>query len=290
MASYEEFLAQLRDHCAVTRNNEANKDESKAKVKSPSSVYEELSFDFPLVSAEDLQGLATALLNELQPPTSEHVAPTASVFFNYPIKRKFVQSIVEGASRYNSAKKKDDASTTTTSSPLPSSSSSSSSASAPTPTIDDATASSTATSSTTTSGDAASTTDHDADSALTTAYCTLCAIVYVKMTQQLLKMTNEQRALAMKEFKSHLVATTTSHFGTNDDDVDWNPFEDPTKHETSKTQEEEVEEAIVVQEGECGSDSDYESYDVGQSVSILDVVQKKEDDNNAHYDLDQPPI
>jgi len=58
--SYDEFLTQLREQCAVDRKPNASttatsaSDGDKARVKPPASVYEELSFDFPLVSAEVL--------------------------------------------------------------------------------------------------------------------------------------------------------------------------------------------------------------------------------------------
>jgi len=96
----------------------------------------------------------------------------ASVFLNYPIRRKFVQSIVEGASRYESTKNKSKKVDVPPESPSPSS-----------PSTD--TLSNTNTSDVSTDQSAPS--NHETDSALTAAYCTLCAILYVKMTQKLLR-------------------------------------------------------------------------------------------------------
>jgi len=96
-------------------------------------------------------------------------------------------------------------------------------------------------------------------------------------------MTNEQRTLAMKDFESHLVTSTMPRFKSNDDDGEWNPLESASQQNNEQA---DGEDEVIVQEDDGGSDSDYESYDVGQSVSLIDVVP---DEDNVHGDKEQPP-
>eukprot|EP01102_Stenamoeba_stenopodia_P015477 TRINITY_DN5279_c0_g4_i1.p1 TRINITY_DN5279_c0_g4~~TRINITY_DN5279_c0_g4_i1.p1 ORF type:complete len:677 (+),score=172.23 TRINITY_DN5279_c0_g4_i1:174-2204(+) len=281
-SSYEEFLAQLKEHCAIKKSagsNNNNTDDQKVMTKLPKSVYEELSFDFPLLSPEELQGLASDMLNGLSQRSDETESSSTPqahqalppVFASYPIKRKFVQSIVEGASRYSATRKAADEPTVENTKPL-------SSDQATDVTVADSSKPST----TTTTVDQDSV---DSTVTMTTAYSTLCAIVFVKMTQLLLKMSDEQRVQAMREYKCHSFTTSKPRFGDLDENIDWNPTvgSSPESDHQNGGEDEEV----VVQEG--GSDSDYESYDVvPQSGSLMDaLVGGVGDDDDEHDDADK---
>lgn len=84
--SYADFLAQLRE---ITKQQAPDK-ETKA-----TSVYEQLCFDFPIVSYDDLQVLKTTLKKAV-----DNYYDNSKELRGFPITHSFVKGIVYGATKH----------------------------------------------------------------------------------------------------------------------------------------------------------------------------------------------